>query len=66
MMDTWALGPDEGETPDDLQCSPHGARCLPHAHWNSGWPLLAGANSVQLRTVGRGIGELGWTTLQSV
>lgn len=30
------------------------------------WPLLAGANSPELRTVGRGIGELGWTTLQSV
>lgn len=52
MMETWTLGPDEGETPDDL--------------WNPGWPLLADANSPELRKVERGMGELGWTTLQSV
>ena len=66
MMETWALGPDEGEKPDDLQGSLHGALCLPHAHWNPGWPLLAGANSPELRTVQRGMGELGHTTLQGV
>lgn len=33
----------------------HGALCLPHAHWNSGWPLLAGAYSPKLRTVRRGM-----------